>query len=47
MSVKEEIRVALSTLEQAMSIEQEGGRFYRKAARTTQDKKGQEMFAIQ
>ena len=44
--MKEEIRVALPTLEQAMSIEQEGGHFYREAARTTQDKKGQEMFAM-
>ncbi len=40
----EDVKVALSTLEQAMEVEQEGRQFYLKAAQTTQDKKGQEMF---
>jgi len=42
----EEVKVALVILERAMGIEEEGGRFYRKAARSTRDKKGQEMFAM-
>jgi len=40
----EEVRTALAILEQAMSIEQEGHQFYRKAAQTTRDEKGKEIF---
>ncbi len=40
----EDIKAALAILEQAMDLEQEGRQFYLKAAQTTQDKKGQEMF---
>ncbi len=40
----EDIKAALAILEQAMELEQEGRHFYLKAAQTTQDKKGQEMF---
>lgn len=35
---------AMEILRQAMQIEQEGQEFYLKAAQTTKDKKGQEMF---
>ncbi len=40
----EDTEVALRILKRAMGIEQEGGQFYLKAAQTTQDKKGQEMY---
>lgn len=42
----EEIEAALSILKRAMQIEQEGHEFYRKAAQTTRDEKGQETFSI-
>lgn len=41
----EGIKTALVILEQAMGIKHEGRQFYLKAAQTTQDQKGQEMFA--
>lgn len=40
----EEIETALSILKRAMRIEQDGHEFYLKAARTTRDEKGQEIF---
>jgi rubrerythrin len=40
----EDVKVALGILERAMAIEHEGRQFYLKAARTTQDRKGEEMF---
>ncbi len=40
----EGIKTALAILEQAMELEQEGLQIYLKAAQTTKDKKGQEMF---
>ena len=42
--MKEDLRVALATLEQAMTVEKEGHQFYLKAARTTLDEKGKEVF---
>jgi rubrerythrin len=45
MAMTENAIVALDILQSAMRIEQEGRRFYLKAARSTQDKKGQETFA--
>jgi rubrerythrin len=38
------ITEALEILRQAMQVEQEGREFYLKAAQTTGNKKGQEMF---
>ncbi len=40
----DDIKETLVILEQAMTMEQDGRDFYLKAARTTQDKKGQKMF---
>ncbi len=40
----EDVKAAMSILEQAMELEQEGSQFYLKVAQTTQDKKGQETF---
>jgi rubrerythrin len=45
MAMTEDAMAVLGILESAMRIEQEGRQFYLKAARTTQDKKGQETFA--
>lgn len=42
----QETSSAIAILRRAMSIEQEGGAFYLKAAKETLDKKGQEMFAV-
>ena len=44
MNMTEDTNAALKILEQAMDIEQEGRQFYMKAAQTTQDKKGREIF---
>ncbi len=44
MEMTEDVKAVVGILEQAMGIEQEGSQFYLKAAQTTQDKKGQEMF---
>ncbi len=41
----ENVNAVVGILEHAMGIEQEGSQFYLKAAQTTQDKKGQEMFS--
>lgn len=41
----EDEKAALGILERAMGIEYEGRQFYLKAAQTTQDKKGKEMFS--
>jgi rubrerythrin len=45
MAMTEDATSTLGILESAMRIEQEGRQFYLKAARTTEDKKGQETFA--
>jgi len=45
MKMIEDVKPALAILKQAMGIEQEGRQFYLKAAQTTQDEKGQEMFS--
>lgn len=39
-----DVKATLEILERAMGIEHEGRQFYLKAAQTTHDKKGQEMF---
>ena len=41
----EDIEITLRMLERALEIEQEGLQFYLKAAQTTEDDKGKEMFA--
>jgi rubrerythrin len=45
MGMTGDAKTALGILEAAMGIEQEGSQFYLRAAQTTRDKKGQEMFA--
>ena len=44
MVTAEDTRTALKILTRAMNIEAEGNKFYLKAAETTADKNGQEMF---